>query len=59
VAVAALREHDESMADLVESALGGVTSSIEKLAGMIPHVVDSLSETLVEVVVRTVLNKGR
>ena len=59
VAVAALREHDESMADLVESALGGVTSSIEKLAGMIPHVVDSLSETLVEVVVRTVLHKGR
>ena len=59
VAVAALREHDESMADLVESALGGVTSSIEKLTGLIPNIVENLSETLVEVVVRAVLQKGR
>ena len=59
VGVATLREHDAAMADLVESALGGVTSSIEKLSGMLPNLVDSVSENLVEAVVRTVLRKGR
>jgi hypothetical protein len=59
VAVAALREHDEGLADLVESALAGVTSSVEKLSGMVPGVLDNISEAFVEAIVRTVLHKSR
>ena len=59
VGVAALREHDEGLADLVESALAGVTSSVEKVRALVPDVMDNISEAFVEAIVRTVLHKSR
>jgi len=59
VAVAMVRQHDAGLADLIESAMSGVTTSAEKLVGILPNALESLSETVVEAIVRAVLNKAR
>lgn len=46
VGVKALRDHDEDLADLVESAMAGVTSSAEKLTSMLPDLAEKLSEAV-------------
>lgn len=59
VAVAALKEHDQNLGELVESALGGVTSSAERIAELVPHSKDVITEQLVEAVARALLSKVR
>ncbi len=46
VGVSALREHDADLADLVESAMAGVTGSVEKLTSMVPEMAEKLSEAV-------------
>lgn len=46
VGLKSLREHDEELADLVESAMSGVTSSIEKLTGLLPEMAERAAEAL-------------
>lgn len=46
VGLEALREHDESLAELVESAMSGVTSSVEKLTGLVPDLAERAAEAL-------------
>ncbi len=57
VGVKALREHDENLADLVESAMKGVTSSAEKLKEIWPNAMDTLTESVVSAVVKTIMKK--
>ena len=57
VAVAAIREQDAGLADLIESAMSGVTGSVEKLSGMLPDVMDKITEALVSAAVKTLLNR--
>jgi hypothetical protein len=44
--VGALREHDADLADLVESAMAGVTGSVEKLTSMVPEIAEKISEAV-------------
>lgn len=57
VAVAALKEHDANLGNLVEGALGGVTSSAERIAELVPNAKDLITEQLVEAVVRSLLTR--
>lgn len=56
VAVAALKEHDERLGGLVESALAGAASGTERLAEAVPNVKDAVSEQLLQAVTRAVMN---
>ena len=58
VAVAAIREQDAGLADLIESAMSGVTGSVEKLSGMLPDVMDKITEALVSAAVKALLNRN-
>ena len=58
VTVGAIREHDAGLADLVESAMSGVTGSMEKLTGMLPDVSDRITEAVVSAAVKTLLNRN-
>lgn len=57
VAVKAIRTHDENLADLIESAMKGVTSSAEKLKEVWPSAVDSLTESVVSAVVKAMMKR--
>lgn len=46
VGLKSLREHDAELADLVESAMSGVTTSIEKLTGLLPDIAERAAEAL-------------
>lgn len=52
VGLKTLREHDEELADLVESAMSGVTSSVEKLIGLLPDLAERFAETMASSLVR-------
>jgi hypothetical protein len=58
VAVSALREHDAGLADLVQSAMSGVTGSMEKLSHAFPDVADKISEALVTAAVKALLKRN-
>ena len=57
VGVKALREHDENLADLVESAMKGVTSSAEKLKEILPSAMDSITESVVTAVIKSMMKR--
>lgn len=57
VAVAAVREQDEGLADLIESAMKGVTGSVEKLTHLLPDVTDKITEAVVAAAVKAVLHR--
>jgi hypothetical protein len=57
VGVKTLREHDENLAYLVESAMKGVTSSAEKLTEIWPNAVDTLTESVVSTVVKSMMKR--
>lgn len=57
VAVKAIREHDENLADLLESAMKGVTSSAEKLKEVLPSAVDSLTENVVSAIIKAMMKR--
>ena len=57
LAVKTIREHDESLADLIESAMKGVTSSAEKLKEVWPTKVDSLTENIVSAVIKAMMKR--
>lgn len=46
VGLQTLKEHDPALAELVESAMSGVTSSVEKLAGLLPELAERAAEAL-------------
>ena len=39
-----LKEHDPALAELVESAMSGVTASVEKLSGLLPELAEKAAE---------------
>ncbi len=57
VGVKALREHDENLADLVESAMKGVTSSAEKLKEILPSAMDTITESVVSAVIKSMMKR--
>jgi hypothetical protein len=57
VGVKALREHDENLADLVESAMKGVTSSAEKLKEILPSAMDAITESVVSAVIKSMMKR--
>ena len=57
VGVKAIREHDESLADLIESAMKGVTSSAEKLKEVWPNAMESLTESVVSAVIKAMMKR--
>lgn len=57
VGVKTLREHDENLADLVESAMKGVTTSAEKLTEIWPNALDTLTESVVSAVVKSMMKR--
>lgn len=57
VGVKALREHDENLADLVESAMKGVTSSAEKLKEIWPTAIDTITESVVSAVIKSMMKR--
>ncbi|MEN9693100.1 MAG: hypothetical protein RLZZ330_744 [Actinomycetota bacterium] len=57
VGVKALREHDENLADLAESAMKGVTSSGEKLKELFPNALDTLTESVVSAVIKSMMKR--
>lgn len=57
VGVKALREHDENLADLVESAMKGVTSSAEKLTEVWPNAMDAITESVVSAVIKSMMKR--
>ena len=57
VGVKALREHDPNLADLAESAMKGVTSSGEKLKELFPNALDTLTESVVSAVIKSMMKR--
>ncbi len=57
VGVKTLREHDENLADLVQSAMKGVTSSAEKLKEIWPTAIDSITESVVSAVIKSMMKR--
>lgn len=57
VGVKALREHDENLADLAESAMKGVTASGEKLKELFPNALDTLTESVVSAVIKSMMKR--
>ena len=47
-----LKEHDPALAELVESAMSGVTASVEKLSGLLPELAERAAEAFASSLVK-------
>ena len=52
VGLQTLKEHDPALAELVESAMSGVTASVEKLSGLLPELAERAAEAFASSLVK-------